>query len=220
MNQAGARDCEAAGFVLAGGRSSRMGREKALVALSRRPLIAHAIGILRSVGLPPSIAGAQSDLKEFAPVIRDENPGTGPLAGVCAGLAATSARHAVFLSIDLPFVPASLIAFLLHHARVTGRAVTVASTAGFAQTFPCVIAREALPALESEMRAGRSGCFAAFEEAAESLGQSVVTVAAELVAQSGHVNHSHGLSPAQWFLNLNMPADLDRAEALWHRRIA
>jgi molybdenum cofactor guanylyltransferase len=211
---------DAQGFILAGGRSSRMGREKALIDFGGQLLIERALGILRDAGLSASIAGAQADLKKFAPVIHDADPGTGPLAGVCSALAATHARLLVFLSVDLPFVPPSLVAFLLHRARISGKAVTVPSIAGFAQTFPSVIALEALPALESELRAGRNGCFRAFAAAAASLGQSVSSVSAEMVAQSGHVFDAGGLPPAQWFLNLNTPADVIRAEALCKRRIA
>jgi molybdenum cofactor guanylyltransferase len=210
----------ATGFVLAGGRSSRMGCEKALIEFGGRPLIVHALEIHRDAGLPASIAGAQANLKEFAPTIHDANPGAGPLAGICAALAATQAHHAVFISVDLPFVPPSLVAFLLHHARVSGRAITVATVTGFSQTFPVVIAREALPALESELHAGRNGCFAAFEAAAASLGQTVSRVSTELIAQSGHALHPSGLALAQWFLNLNTPSEMERAEALRKRRIA
>jgi molybdenum cofactor guanylyltransferase len=211
---------DAAGFVLAGGQSRRMGREKALVELGGRPLIAHAIETLRGAGLPPSIAGAHADLASFAPVIPDTNPDQGPLAGVCAALAATHAQHTVFLSIDQPLIPTSLLAYLLHHARITGRIVTVTSIAGFPQTFPAVVGREALPALRSELQSGRQGCLAAFTAAAAGLGQLIAVVPAELLAQSGHVLHPHGLPPALWFLNLNTPVDIHRAQALHERRIA
>lgn len=210
----------ASGFVLAGGLSRRMGREKALIEFGGRPLIVHALEILREAGIPASIAGARSELGAFAPVVHDANSGSGPLAGICAALAATRGQHAIFLSVDLPFVPPSLVAFLFHHARVTSRAITIATVTGFAQTFPAVIARQALPALASELNAGRNGCFAAFDAAAASLGQSVSCVSTELVAQSGHVLHPDGLAPAQWFLNLNTPSEMERAEALRKRRIA
>lgn len=213
-------DCATAGFVLAGGQSSRMGREKALIEFGGRPLISRALGILSDAGLTASIAGARSELAAFAPVIYDTNPGAGPLAGICAALAATDAHHAVFTSVDLPLIPPALLAFLLHHSRVTSRAVTIATVTGFAQTFPAVIASEALPALASELNAGRNGCFAAFQAAAASLGQSVSCVSTELVAQSGHVLHPNGLAPAHWFLNLNTPPQMERAEALRVRRIA
>jgi molybdenum cofactor guanylyltransferase len=201
---------DAAGFVLAGGQSTRMGRDKALLPLSGRPLIAHALAVLRQAGLSAAIAGAHSDLRSFAPVVDDGAPGRGPLAGVCAALASRSARHAVFLPVDQPLLPASLIAYLLQDARLTGSAVTLASINGVAQTFPAVLDRAALPALKAELDAGRLGCLQAFRTAASALGRRVRVVPAEYLAQAGQVVHRAAIPASQWFLNLNMPADLER----------
>jgi molybdopterin-guanine dinucleotide biosynthesis protein A len=205
---------DAAGFVLAGGESSRMGSDKALIELVGQPLIAHALATLREVGLHASIAGARSDLSGFAPVIEDAAPGLGPLSGVCAGLASASARWVVFHSIDLPLLPASLIAHLLLRAQISGASVTLASVNGFPQTFPAVIDREALPALKAELAAGRSGCMRAFQAAAEKLARSFAVLPAEMLAQAGCAVHRSGLPAALWFLNINTPAALERAQAV------
>jgi len=205
---------DAAGFVLAGGRSSRMGEEKALVLLDGRPLVAHALGVLREAGLPVSVAGARSPLAAFAPVVEDAKPGQGPLAGVCAALASTSARLAVFLPVDLPLLPVVLLDCLLDHARITGRAVTVPSVNGFAQTFPAVVDRAALPALLKELEAGHRGCLSGFRTAAASLNEAVTVLPVEMAVQSGRIAHPQGLVAAYWFLNVNGPADLQRAAAL------
>ena len=93
-----------------GGESSRMGADKALIRLAGQPLVARALGILREAGLTASIAGARSSLADFAPVIQELDPDLGPLAESAAALASTSARHAVFLPVDLPLLPASLVA--------------------------------------------------------------------------------------------------------------
>jgi molybdopterin-guanine dinucleotide biosynthesis protein A len=216
--------CDAAGFVLAGGESSRMGRDKALVPLAGQPLIAHALATLHEAGLPASIAGAHASasatLAAFAPVVEDTEPGLGPLAGVCAALASTAASYAVFLPIDLPLLPSSLLAWQLRHAQITGRTVTVPSVNGFAQTFPAVLHRSVLRALQNELRSGRGGCFAAFEAAASASGQSISVLAVEFLAQSGHVAHPFALPPVHWFHNVNTPGDLQHAEALVARAIA
>ena len=58
--------CEAHAFVLAGGRSSRMGQDKAMVLYHGRPLIEHALTNLRSLRLTPAIAGNRADLAGYA----------------------------------------------------------------------------------------------------------------------------------------------------------
>jgi molybdopterin-guanine dinucleotide biosynthesis protein A len=198
-----------------------MGRDKAQLAFRGRPLIEHALTILAQAGLPATIAGAppsaRVSLEAFAPIIEDVSPGLGPLSGICAALAASSARYAVFLPIDLPLLPPSLLVFLLRYARITGAAVAVASLSGFAQTFPAVINRAALSALQNELNAGRHGCFAAFQAASRALDHPFRSVAVELLAQCGQVSDLQGRSPVHWFLNLNTPADLRRAEALERR---
>ncbi len=217
-------ETDAAGVVLAGGQSSRMGRDKALLPFAGRPLIAHALAILREAGLPVTIAGtvpaADSAVAAYAPIIHDPQSGLGPLAGICAALETASTYYVVFLPIDLPLLPSSLITYLLHHARITGSSVTLPSVNGFNQTFPAVLDRSVLPALQAELHSGRRGCFAAFQAASKSLGQPIAAVAVELLAQAGQVAHPYGLAPLRWFLNVNTPQDLERAEPLCPRAIA
>jgi molybdopterin-guanine dinucleotide biosynthesis protein A len=199
---------DAAGFVLAGGRSSRMGEDKALVRLGGQPLVVHALALLRGAGLTASLAGGSSTLAAFAPLVQDSYPGQGPLAGICAALASTSARLNVFLPIDLPLLPVSVIAFLVEHARRTGRPVTVPSVNGFDQTFPAVLDRIVLPELEGELRAGRLGCFSAFQSVSANLGSAMSVVPVEALVQSGQVAHPAGLPATRWFLNVNAPEGL------------
>src|SRR5580700_10734966 len=92
-----AQEMDAVGFVLAGGRSSRMGTDKALVRLCGQPLVAHAVEILRVAGLAVSVAGGAQALTAFAPLVEDQQPGQGPLRGICAALASTSSRWAIFI---------------------------------------------------------------------------------------------------------------------------
>jgi molybdenum cofactor guanylyltransferase len=204
-----------AGFVLAGGESRRMGTDKALVKFAGGgPLIEHALGLLREAGLEARIAGARAELSVFAPVIPDANPGRGPLGGICAGLASCAEERAVFLPVDLPLLPHSLITFLILRAQISEDAVVVTSVTGFAQTFPLVVGRAALPGLEEALGRSGGGCFAALESAAAGLGQRIAAVPAEYLAQTGQAAHPDGLPPGFWFLNVNRAADLRRAEAL------
>lgn len=222
MKGAGAEREHAVGFVLAGGESRRMGCDKALVEFSGEPLIVRALNLLREAGVEARIAGARANLEQFAPVVADPEPGRGPLGGICAALAAMREPQAVFVPVvfvpvDLPLLPASLIALMVRQAAITGATVTVPSVSGFAQTLPAVVDRAALPGLEDALKEGRGGCFAAFEAAAAGLGQRVASFPVEYLAQAGQVTHPEGVPPAMWFLNANSPADLARAQAVARR---
>jgi molybdopterin-guanine dinucleotide biosynthesis protein A len=208
---------EAAGFVLAGGASSRMGRDKAQLVFGGKPLVERALALLREAGLTASIAGARAPLEQFAqfaPVIPDAEPGLGPLGGICTAMVSTSARFAVFLTVDAPFLPAALIRLLLRHAAATGRAVTLASVGGKAQSFPVVLDRSMLPFLQSELAAGRAACMRAFLAAAAALGEPPSLLPVEWLLQSGQIAHPACLPAVHWFLNLNSAVDLDLAERL------
>ena len=188
-----------------------MGADKALVPFRGRPLVERALEILRGAGLSASIAGSRSPLSAFGPVVEDEEADKGPLGGICAALASTSGQWAVFIPVDLPLLPSSLLAYMVRHAEVTGRAVTLAQVGGFTQTFPAVLNRAILPSLEGELAAGRLGCFQAFESAAASLGQQVSVIRVEEAAVAGTIAHLEGLAADRWFTNLNTPVDLKDA---------
>jgi len=191
-----------------------MGTDKALVEFNGRPLVVHALGILREAGLAASIVGGSPALKAFAPLVEDAKPGLGPLGGICAAMGSTAARWSVFVPVDLPLLPCTLVQYLVNKALVTGRAITITSVTGFLETFPVLLEGSVLPFLESELNSGRGGCFSAFQAAAAALGQPVGVVSADLLAQTGSVAHPGGLPPESWFLNVNSAEDLRRAEAL------
>ena len=207
---------DAVGFVLAGGRSTRMGEDKSLVRFAGQPLVAHALGALRGAGLATSLVGAASTFDTFAPIIPDQEPWLGPLGGICAALASTSAAWAVFLPVDMPLLPVSLLDFLIRSAIIAGGTVTVPSVNGFAQTFPVVLSRRVLPTLEADLKAGRRGCFSAFQAAAADLARPMAVLPVEMAVQSGHVAHPEGLASSRWFLNINAAEELRRAHEYSH----
>jgi molybdopterin-guanine dinucleotide biosynthesis protein A len=197
-----------------------MGTDKALVNFQGQPLIARTLAILHEAGLPGFIAGARVSLKNYAPVIADD--GYGPLSGICAALASATVPVTVFLSVDMPLIPAALVKLMLDHAQITEAAVTIASVNGYPQTFPAVVQRAALPALADVLREGNGGCLAAFQSVAMTTGRPMVILPVELLAQAGQVSHRDGLHPSLWFLNLNQPADIARAELIVaaHHRVS
>jgi molybdopterin-guanine dinucleotide biosynthesis protein A len=220
---------DAVGFVLAGGQSRRMGTDKALVGFRGRPLVAYALDLLRTAGLPVFIAGTRSPLESFAPVVPDSSADAGPLEGICAALeslkdgstreAASDATRAVFLPVDLPFLPPSLLLYLLYHARITGLDVTLPSVNSFPQTFPVVLSLDCLPMLKRELSSGHRGCYAAFQATAAALGEPLSILPAEMLVQSRKITHPAALPVSRWFFNVNAPADLRRATAISAGRV-
>jgi molybdopterin-guanine dinucleotide biosynthesis protein A len=107
------------GFVLAGGRSRRMGRDKGLLPWGETDLLDHALARLRAVtGDVRILSGSEPRyLDRGASVVTDPVPDAGPLAGVLAGLAAAEGRPGLFLAVDLPLVPAVLLAHLVELAE-------------------------------------------------------------------------------------------------------
>ena len=207
---------DAEGFVLSGGRSSRMGRDKTFLEVAGQPLVRRAVQILRAAGLETRVAGTQSALAEFAPVVPDQadEVGLGPLAGICAALSACRSRFALFLPVDLPLIPPSLIEYLVHHAAVTQAGATVFSVAGFVQTFPAIIDCASLQPLKECLHSGDRNCLKAFRAAATGLRGGLSVLPLEWLVQAGQVWHSQALSIGEWFLNVNTPDDLKLAEQL------
>ena len=189
-----------------------MGTDKALVQLGGVPLIVRALGVLRDAGLDAAIVGARSDLSGYAPALDD--PGRGPLGGICAALESTQAELAVFLSVDMPLLPSVLVSFLLDYARRTESAITLASVNGFAQPFPAVVGRAVLPGLQVELKTGNDGCSSAFRAVTEKISRSLQILPVEDLVQAGQVKDPRGLPPTYWFLNVNTPDDLARTESL------
>jgi len=91
------------GWVLAGGRSSRMGSDKAFMEIGGRPLALIVAGRLAQVCRSVSIVGDPAAYGPFGlPVVADHFPGRGPLAGIEAALAATDTEWNLIAACDMP----------------------------------------------------------------------------------------------------------------------
>ena len=97
------------GFVLAGGKSSRMGTDKALMEFCGRPLVEIAVEKLRTFCAAVSIVGERADLVRYAPVVTGERANCGPGAGIEAGLRAATQEWCLFVPVDVPLVPGDLL---------------------------------------------------------------------------------------------------------------
>ncbi len=185
-------------FILAGGKSARMGTNKAFVILDGRTLLARALDVARSVTSDVRIVGDAAKFSAFAPVVEDIFPGSGPLGGIHAALRISPTDLNVILAIDVPFVPPALLQYLISRARNSALAtVTVTETAGRLQPLCAVYRREFADAAERALRAGRYKIDALFESAHT-----------QVIAENELENA--GFS-SKIFRNLNTPEELERA---------
>jgi molybdopterin-guanine dinucleotide biosynthesis protein A len=120
------------GFLLAGGASSRMGRDKGLLELGGVPLILRTARLLEPFVSDVTIVGSPrryaalglSAIEDDAYAQGRDKSRCGPLAGIATALAATNARWNLILACDLPYLSAEWIDWLLSRAmRSRGEAV-------------------------------------------------------------------------------------------------
>jgi molybdenum cofactor guanylyltransferase len=113
------------GFVLAGGRSSRMGTPKAALELAGSTYLEIAAGTLRDLGCnKPSVIGGQA-LRNL-PSLTDHEfdpPISGPIVGLYTALNASSGAWIALLAVDLPLVNATLLKRLWELKNVDSEAI-------------------------------------------------------------------------------------------------
>lgn len=146
---------DVAAFVLAGGKSTRMGADKAFVTLEGRTLLARALELVRAVTDNVSIVGDRAKFTAFAQVVEDVFPGCGPLGGIHAALRASSAELNLMLAVDVPFASPALLQYLIERARSSSAVVTVARTDEGWQPLCAVYRREFAGAAENALQQGR-----------------------------------------------------------------
>ncbi|BAP89059.1 molybdenum cofactor guanylyltransferase [Burkholderiales bacterium GJ-E10] len=105
------------GIVLAGGRSARMGRDKALLPWQGRPLIERQIAVLGEAGAD---AIRVSGNRPGYGGIPDAIPGSGPLFGLASVGATCPDAHLLVIPVDMPLLSAALLQRLRAEARSAG----------------------------------------------------------------------------------------------------
>lgn len=147
-----------AGFVLVGGQSSRMGRDKAFLPSASGPLVkevavnvAAAAGNVALVGRPDLFRS----LFDYD-CLEDVRPGLGPLSGIHTALRSCRGEYNLILACDMPGADPKLLASLLQCAAARAvRCVVPVDTAGKKHPLCAVYHRNALDAVENALRSSR-----------------------------------------------------------------
>ncbi len=122
------RDIEV--FILAGGKSRRMGEDKGLALLKGLPMISHIINTIQAVPLNVSLISSNRDYSQFElPLYEDSIKGKGPMSGLMTALEKTSAPYVFLMGCDMPFINKKAICHLIDCSKKDK--ITVSETKGY-----------------------------------------------------------------------------------------
>lgn len=188
------------GYVLAGGKSSRMGTEKALLELGGRPLIAHAVAKLQDICAQVSVLSGNPDLAAYGPLVADLHPGCGPISGIEAALAHSRFEWNLLVPVDVPFLPEVFLSDWVQRvvAKQDFRAA-IFEAGGRPQPGVLLIHGSAKPHISTAIERGEYKLLPALQAAAHS---SLL-----------HIERLDAAS-ASWFTNVNTPEELEGARRL------
>jgi molybdopterin-guanine dinucleotide biosynthesis protein A len=182
-------------MLLAGGRSTRMGMDKAAVMVDGEMFWVRQVRRLQACGAAEVFISGRIDgpySTADIPIAEDLHPDLGPLSGLEAGL--RHARHdwLLVLAIDLIAVPVEFLAQLANSAMVGGRGLYPVRADWF-QPLAAVYPRSCLPLVER--------CLAGDDRSMKHF--------LRMARQAGLLDECP-LEPQQlaWFRNINSPADL------------
>ncbi|MGG6313399.1 molybdenum cofactor guanylyltransferase [Paenibacillus macerans] len=205
---------DATAIIIAGGRSSRMGSDKALLELGGLTVLERLIRELEPLASRIIIAAGDKEVygafgKE---VVADLYPGAGPLAGLHAGLTSSASLWSMAVACDTPFANRGLFGALLERAAAAesgaagafgtgGTEAVIARTEGRVHPLLAVYRRSVLPGLERRLQAGN-------------LKMTAWTDALKAEYAEGETLAAASGLPQEWCaFNMNRPEDYDEARA-------
>ena len=203
---------QVAAYILAGGASSRMQKDKGLLDFGGVPLIVRTARLLEPlvtgitlVGAPRRYAalGLRSIADKFDAEEESSQPGRGPLAGIATALAATRWPWNLILACDLPYLSAVWLDWLLSRAIRSRKQIIIPRTAGGLEPLAAVYRRECGAPIAAALARG-----------VRKVSDAIEGLRLELV----YPREWSRLDPSGLVLkNMNTPADYRQARN-WQRR--
>ena len=220
------------GYVLAGGKSSRMGRDKALLELAGKPLVLHAVTKLRRLCADVSVLSNNPELVQYGPLVRDVHGGCGPMAGIEAALLSSTHDWNLILPVDLPFLPSFYLddwLWSVLHEPIGDIRLSMLSVDAASHPALLIIHRELAPYLTASLERGELKLLPALRAASEGIASKLKTTSKKVFvemqwddpyapAANGRADAWLSATDAQrknwscWFANLNTPEEFAEAE--------
>lgn len=192
------------GIILAGGLSSRLGRDKAFETIKNRRLIDLVSAVLGKVCRDEIIITSAERYHSFIDaglspaVIIDELPGKSSIGGVYTGIRYMKTYYCIVVACDMPFINEALLKYMLSISD--GYEAVVPRLDGVLQTLHAVYSKSCLNALKTSIDSGRL-----------SLWRVLKCVNTRFIEEEEYSRFDHGKLS---FFNINAPADLVKAECL------
>ena len=227
------------GYVLAGGKSSRMGRDKAMLELAGKPLVGHAVKKLRRICEQVHILSDRGELARYAPLVADVHPSCGPMGGIEAALRHSPFDWNLILPVDVPFLPTAFLdAWVRRSAgrERRGMRLSMFATEGIPQPTLLLAHKELLPFLSEAVERGEFKLLPVLEAAGGELAKRHEVSAAQafrilpwiegnsfegvvqgplkgpLLQDWQRTTEAQQRAQPLWFANLNTPQDFAAAE--------
>lgn len=186
------------GFVLAGGKSSRMGADKSFLVLAGQTLLARALALVRAITPEVRIVGEPTRLSSFGSVVSDMFPARGPLGGIHTALASSPSDWNLVVGVDLPFLEARFLTYLVTEAQRAEAVVTLAKVNDRFEPLCAVYHKAFLAPAEAALARGNNKIDALFSE-----------IPLRVIDENELNARGHNRF---MFANLNTPADWEWAQ--------
>jgi molybdopterin-guanine dinucleotide biosynthesis protein A len=189
-----------AGFILAGGASSRMGRDKALLELDGVPLVVRTARLVTSVAGSATVIGDSAAYRSLGlRTIADDWPGAGPLGGIATALRSSRALWSLVVACDLPYLTGPWLEYAVARCLASHAEAVIPKNASGTQPLCAVYHRRAEGSIRNALALGNRKV----RDALDNLRVEII-------------------EPGEWkafdsegylFKNMNSPADYEEARA-------
>jgi molybdopterin-guanine dinucleotide biosynthesis protein A len=187
-------------FILAGGESSRMGRDKARLELGGVALILRTARLVESVAGAPAIVGNPEVYRALGlRAIADDWPGAGPLGGIATALRAAATPWSLIVAIDLPYLTREWLEYLIARGLASSADAVVATNERGPEPLCAMYHQRAEPVLRGLV-----------ERDMRKVTRALLDIRVEAIARAEWKRFdSEGLL----FKNMNSPDDYEEARA-------
>jgi molybdenum cofactor guanylyltransferase len=197
---------EVAGYVLAGGASSRFGQDKALVEIGATPMLARMIILIKNITKSVKVIGSLEKYAQFgAEVVPDRWPGEGPLGGIVTALRNSSKINSksewnLILGCDMPFLTSEWLGYLGARAAKTSAQAVYPQSAHGPEPLCACYRTDAEPALQE-----------VFERGVRKVTEALKHIRTEVLDEADWKRFD---SAGRLFWNMNTPADYEEARRI------